>query len=71
MTPAGAKALARHLTDLDANPPVRAVVGSNGSHHESVVHVTFGEPKAVEKRDKDGNVTAVTTPERPRPYTVA
>lgn len=69
MTPAGAKALVRHLTDLDANPPVRAVVGSNGPHHESVVHVTFGEPKAVEK-DAKGQKTIVT-PERPAPYTVS
>lgn len=69
MTPAGAKALARHLTDEQANPPIRARVGSNGAHHESVVHVTFGEPKAVEK-DVRGERTIVT-PERPKPYTVS
>ena len=71
MTAAGAKALAKHLTDERANPPVQATVHSNGPNHESVVHVTFGEPVAVERRDKDGNVAKITVPRRPRPYTVS
>lgn len=71
MSPAGAKALAKHLQDTSANPPVYARVATNGPSHNSVVHVTFGEPKAVQKTDRNGNVEKVTTPERPRPYTVA
>jgi len=69
MTPAGAKALARHLHDEQANPPIFARVGQNGSHHEAVVHVTFGEPKAVEKDTKGER--RIVTPERPKPYTVS
>lgn len=70
MSPEGAKALARHLTDEQANPPVKAVVASNGPSHEFVVHVTFGEPKTVTKTDKNNN-TRTITPARPEPYTVS
>lgn len=70
MTPAGAKALARHLHDEGANPPVFAKVGSNGPHHNSVVHVTYGMPKPVE-HIRDGNVDKITMPRRPRPHTVS
>jgi hypothetical protein len=71
MTPAGAKALSRHLHDEGANPPVYARVASNGPKHESVVHVTFGMPKQVEKTDKDGQLLKIIMPKRPRPYTVS
>lgn len=71
MTAKGAKALARHLHDEGANPPVFTRVASNGPDHESVVHVTFGMPKSVEHTDRDGNVTKIVMPRRPRPYTVS
>jgi hypothetical protein len=71
MSPEGAKAMAKFLNDPQANPPVKARVGSNGPHHNSVVHVTFGDSKPVEKTDKDGQLLRVVTPARPRPYTVS
>jgi hypothetical protein len=71
MTAAGAKATARLLHDERANPPVFAKVATNGSTHEFVVHVTFGQPKPVEKTDKDGQLLKVVVPIRPRPYTVS
>lgn len=70
MTAAGAKAVARSLEDHSANPPVYVKVQSNGPKHESVVHVTFGEPKVVTKEGKDGQTTT-SMPKRPRPYTVS
>jgi hypothetical protein len=71
MTPAGAKSLARLLHDEQANPPVYAKVATNGDRHESVVHVTFGQPKPVEKTDNNGQLLKVVVPERPCPYTVS
>lgn len=71
MTPEGAKAFRKHIEDTMANPPVYASVHTNGPKHESVVHVTFGDPKPVEKISKGGEVERVTTPVRPRPYTVS
>ena len=70
MTPAGAKAYAKFIEDTSANPPVYAKIQSNGPSHNSVVHVTFGEPKVVEKTDKNGQVST-HTPKRPRPFTVS
>jgi len=66
----GAQALAKHLTDPQANPPVYAEAQQNGPKHKAVVHVTFGKPKAKDVTDKDGTTKRVT-PERPAPYTVA
>lgn len=70
MTAAGAKAYAKHMQDTSANPPVYAKVAHNGNRQAHVVHITFGQPKPVEKVEK-GQVIKVTTPERPRPYTVS
>lgn len=70
MSPAGAKALAKSLEDHSANPPVFVKVQVNGPKHESVVHVTFGEPKVVTREDKNGQTTT-SMPKRPRPYTVS
>lgn len=69
MTPEGAKATAKALHDTEANPPVYAVVQTNGPSHESVVHVTHGQPKAREKSVK-GQIETVT-PKRPAPYTLS
>lgn len=71
MTAAGAKATRRLLHDEGANPPVYAKIGHNGNTQAHVVHVTFGLPKPVDHHDKDGNMTRVTMPKRPRPYTVS
>lgn len=71
MTAAGAKATARFLHDEHANPPVYARVATNGPSHEFVVHVTYGQPKPVEKTDNNGQLLGVTTPSRPRPHTVS
>lgn len=71
MTAAGAKAYAKFMQDTSANPPVYARIATNGSKHAHVVHITFGEPKPVEKTDRNGNVEKVVVPKRPRPYTVS
>jgi hypothetical protein len=71
MTPEGAKALAKALADTSANPPVYTKVATNGPSHESVVHVTYGQPKPVEKIDKNNRVEKVTTPDRPAPETIS
>lgn len=71
MTPEGAKAVAKSLADTSANPPVHAVVHTNGAGHESVVHVTFGQPKPIEKIGEKAQVLKVTTPKRPRPFTLS
>lgn len=70
MSPAAAKAVARSLEDHSANPPVYVKVQSNGPKHESVVHVTYGEPKVATKEGKDGQTNTVM-PKRPRPHTVS
>jgi hypothetical protein len=66
----GAQALAKHLNDPGANPPIHARADSNGPSHKAVVHVTFGQPKPQDKTDRDGNVTS-RTPDRPAPYTIS
>lgn len=71
MNAAGAKSLARALHNEGANPPVYTKVGNNGPDHKHVVHVTFGQPKAEDKTDKQGQVIRTIVPERPRPYTVS
>ena len=71
MTAAGAKALAKSIQDTSANPPVYTKVAHNGGRQAHVVHVTFGEPKPVEKIGKDGQVESVKTPKRPKPYTLS
>jgi hypothetical protein len=70
MTAAGAKALAKSLEDHSANPPVYVKIDSNGPKHETVVHVTFGEPKVVTKEGKDGQ-TATSMPKRPKAHTLS
>lgn len=71
MTAAGAKSFAKLMADTSANPPVYAKVATNGPSHNHVVHITFGEPKPVEHRDRNGHVEKVSMPKRPRPYTVS
>jgi hypothetical protein len=70
MTAAGAKAVARSMEDHSANPPIFVKIDSNGPRHESVVHITFAEPKVVTKEDKNGQTTT-SMPKRPKPYTLS
>jgi hypothetical protein len=70
MTAAGAKAVAKSLEDHSANPPVFVKVHPNGPKHESVVHVTYGEPKVVTKEDKNGQTTT-SMPKRPKAHTIS
>jgi hypothetical protein len=69
MTPEGAKATAKAIQDTSANPPVYAKVQTNGPSHESVVHVTHGQPREAEKTVK-GQVEKFT-PKRPRAFTLS
>lgn len=66
----GAKALAKFLSDPDANPPIVARAATNGASHKAVVHVTFGDPREQTKSTRGGE-TKNYTPPRPRAYTIS